>query len=208
MAYCEQCGAQTVNGVCPNCGAAAYQNSASYAQPAPANQNNGFVSPDEKVICTIGNGYAQNFFAGGVLKKGFAALTNKRFYFNGRVYTGIGFKMLKTKQIIDLETISGTCVLRRSNLIAWMFFAALWLLFSIGWFVSSISPAAGWGIIPLLLAVIFVVCGIFSIKYTLCVEYTGGRMAFTVGFSHFNECQNFMQQLHLAKEKLIKEKQL
>lgn len=52
-----------------------------------------FVDQSESIVATIGNNYLQNFLMGGKVERGVGVLTQKRFYYKGKNYTGQGKDM-------------------------------------------------------------------------------------------------------------------
>ena len=81
---CPACGTQLINGVCPRCTNAQMM--------AAQNRNDArftrlFMSPDEKVVATLGNNYLENYLYNGSIKKGSAVVSDKRAYFYGTSYT-------------------------------------------------------------------------------------------------------------------------
>ena len=71
-----------------------------------------FVSPKEKFVCSLGNGYIQNFIANGFVNKGFAVVSDKRVYFNGKTYEvrNTRLKALSESRTVDLKDVTGTGV--------------------------------------------------------------------------------------------------
>lgn len=125
--FCTICGTELVNGACPNCLRAQtapqyrqpntqYQPQTQYQQlvvnvdPNDERFKSFFMSPKEKFVCALGNGYLMNFLAGGFLGNGFAVISDKRVYFKGKSYE-VGEKKLKvrtTASTVDLKDVTGT----------------------------------------------------------------------------------------------------
>lgn len=134
--FCTKCGAELINGACPNCSeaqqAVQYQQPmAEYQQPQVQYQEQNyqsqqqpfvevdpnderfksfFMNPKEKFVCALGNGYLLNFLAHRSLNTGFAVVSDKRVYFKGKAYE-IGMGKLKSKSVsstVDLKDVTGT----------------------------------------------------------------------------------------------------
>lgn len=134
--FCTRCGAELINGACPNCSGA--QPVVQYQQPtaqyqqldAQYQQQNYqyqqqpvvevdpnderfktfFMNPKEKFVCALGNGYLMNFLAGGFLGNGFAVVSDKRVYFKGRAFE-FGENKFNVKTVtstVDLKDVTGT----------------------------------------------------------------------------------------------------
>lgn len=69
-----------------------------------------FVSPDEKYIASLGNGYIMNYLANKSAKKGFAFITDKRVYFKGSCLSGTGKHLVKSNEerTVDVKNITGS----------------------------------------------------------------------------------------------------
>ena len=69
-----------------------------------------FVSPDEKYIASLGNGYIMNYLTNNSINKGFTFITDKRVYFKGSCLSGTGKKLVKTdeERTIDVKNITGS----------------------------------------------------------------------------------------------------
>lgn len=81
------------------------------------------MSPNEKLVATLGNNYIQNYLHNGSVRNGFAVVSDKRAYFYGTSYT-ISYnskgkpRATKTNrsQVVDLKDITGTGFKRTSNI--------------------------------------------------------------------------------------------
>lgn len=70
-----------------------------------------FVDPTETVVTELGEGFIKNFLAGNGLSKGFATVTQKRFYAKGNNYrlTDKGhIRKYSEECAVDLKDINGT----------------------------------------------------------------------------------------------------
>lgn len=69
-----------------------------------------FVSPDEKYIASLGNGYIMNYLANKSTKKGFAFITDKRVYFKGSCLNRVGKLLIKKNEekSVDVKNITGS----------------------------------------------------------------------------------------------------
>ena len=117
---CPACGMQLINGVCPRCTnaqmmAAQNRNDAKFTRL--------FMSPNEKLVATLGNNYIQNYLHNGSVRNGFAVVSDKRAYFYGTSYTisynGRGnpnANKMSRSQVVDLKDVTGSGFIRMVNI--------------------------------------------------------------------------------------------
>ena len=103
--FCTKCGTALVNGACPKC-SQARQNSHT------DKFKHFFMNPKEQFVCALGNGYIQNFLANGYVGNGFAVVSDKRVYFNGKTYEVHNSRLKATSEsrTVDLKDVTGTGV--------------------------------------------------------------------------------------------------
>lgn len=103
--YCTKCGTELVNGACPKCSQAQHTGNAEKFKQF-------FMNPKEQFVCALGNGYIQNYLAGGFVGKGFAVVSDKRVYFNGKTYEVHNSRLKATSEsrTVDLKDVTGTGV--------------------------------------------------------------------------------------------------
>lgn len=91
------------------------------------------IDPQEQKIAVMGSSYLDSLLHGGVLRKGFGILTDKRFYFKGKCFTKALGRRVKVDQeyTVNLEnvTASGFVYIQRYWLLV---LAILSLVFGIG----------------------------------------------------------------------------
>ena len=232
--YCTQCGTRLVNGVCPNCSSSQtapqyqqpntqyqQQNYQNQQPPVEINPNDErfksfFMSPKEKFVCALGNGYLMNFLAGWFLGKGFAVVSDKRVYFKGTTFE-LGEKKITRRtasSTVDLKDVTGTEV-RTVN-----FFALLamgWGLLALGVFsfimmfaVTEPDTSGAWafgtvGGTFLVLSLVFVLVYKLSRKTLLAINYAGGCIAFDINWYPRQEGDNFQKMLRIAKDNAVEE---
>jgi hypothetical protein len=164
-----------------------------------------FFSADEKEICSVGTGYIANYVSGGGISRAGATLTNKRVYFSGSTFY-IDVKgdpvQLKQRKVINTRDITGTSYLF-FNPINYVIYAALTALGGVG---SMLFFGGTAGVIGLMISL--VIAGILGVKYYLAcltlisIEYAGGSIAFDVRWIQPHEQDNFIRNVHLAKDAL------
>ncbi|MCL2198071.1 MAG: hypothetical protein FWB80_04030 [Defluviitaleaceae bacterium] len=162
-----------------------------------------FFSKNEQEICSIGTGYVANFVSGGGADRAGATLTNKRVYFSGSTFF-IDAKgdpvQLKQRKVINTCDITGTSYLF-FNPINYVIFAAITVLGGISSVLFFGGAASLIGLV-----VSLVVAGIMGVKYYLgrltliSIEYAGGSIAFDVRWIQPHEQDNFIRNVHLAKD--------
>jgi hypothetical protein len=216
-AFCNRCGGGLIDGVCPKCADAAYNPIPQARQADPSARFRGFfMSPKEKLVCTLGNTYVQSFLSGGGATKGFSVVSDKRVYFRGTTFWVEGKKIRKMQEskTVDLKDVTGTSVTFVSN--PWM--PLLGGFISFFSFVLLMIVAVG-GVYDQGLAVMFIIGGVlglligisFIIAYfmtrinLLKVEYAGGCIGFDIRWFPMQEAETYQKQLRLAKDKAIEE---
>lgn len=142
--YCEKCGTELIDGVCPKCVQSATKSGNRYE----GKFKNMFMSPNEKLVAVLGNSYIENFFQNGSVKNGFAVVSDKRAYFQGNNYYIIHDAKGKKKVIrnqqsrtVDLKDVTGTGTDSYAN-IAWKIVGYVALVLLIIQFLLIISQIA------------------------------------------------------------------
>ena len=84
------------------------QNCAPSGGAAPQKSASILVDQSESIVSTIGSNYLQNFLTGGTVSKGVGILTQKRFYYKGRNFSGSGKDMKVTTEegVVSIEDIT------------------------------------------------------------------------------------------------------
>lgn len=169
-----------------------------------------FFSPDEHQICTIGTGYLANTISGAGSKRAGATLTNKRVYFSGSVYSLNNkgrFVSIKQRKIVNNRDITGTgYVFYRPLHYIWWSILSLVLGFFGTAYLANQSSSEEASFIALVFG--FILFIVFLITYftkrmtLLCVEYAGGNIAFDVLWIQKHEQDDFIRNIHLAKDNL------
>lgn len=207
---CPACGMQLINGVCPRCTnaqmmAAQNRNDAKFTRL--------FMSPNEKLVATLGNNYIQNYLHNGSVRNGFAVVSDKRAYFYGTSYTisynGRGnpnANKMSRSQVVDLKDVTGSGFIRMVNIgyaiLAWALVIisifGIMLLYDI-----EEGLAVIWGLAALS-ALLFLIYKYYDNKLSLIsIQYAGGEIAFDIRWFSGQEINNFHQQLRLAKDKAV-----
>ena len=214
--FCTKCGTQLVDGICPNCSGKQYapqsQQSVS-AERQDKNFKDVFINPKEKFVCSLGNDYIQNFFAGGLLNRGYAIVSDKRFYFKGKGYeiNGNKINVKKTESTVDLRDITGTEVRTFSNiaLLIWgvfIFFAPILLSAVFPTFSVSLDSASGWIFLAVyvgVLTILFIGYGA-SRKTVLTIMFGGGGISVPLKWYSSRESEDFQRMLRLTKDNVIR----
>ena len=92
-----------------------------------------FMNPKETYVCSLGNGYIQNYLAGGFVGKGLAVVSDKRVYFNGKTYEVRNSRLKATSEsrTVDLKDVTGTGVRAIKYPLLWRVAAAIGVMFLI-----------------------------------------------------------------------------
>lgn len=166
--------------------------------------NGAFVDQSESVVATIGSSYLQNYLTGGGVGKGIGILTQKRFYYKGRNFAGVGKEAKSTTEegVVSIEDISFT-KLSHTRHIGAIIRGVLCLL---GLLVAkSMELEGNWAIlIPLLiLGALASFVQFFITRNTLfVVAFPGGNFAFDVHYYPISDIRDFQRQLHLLKDRI------
>ena len=207
---CPACGTQLINGVCPRCTnaqmmAAQNRNDAKFTRL--------FMSPDEKLVATLGNNYIQNYLHNGSVRNGFAVVSDKRAYFYGTSYTisynGRGnpnANKMSRSQVVDLKDVTGSGFIRMVNIgyavLAWALVIISIFLIMLLYDIEE-GLAVIWGLAALS-AILFLIYQYYDNKLSLIsIQYAGGEIAFDIRWFSGQEINNFHQQLRLAKDKAV-----
>lgn len=129
--FCMKCGTELIDGVCPKC----VQGEAKPINRSEEKFRNVFMSPNERLVAVLGNSYLENFFQNGSYKNGFAVISDKRVYFQGKNYyvshdEDGRTQIIKNQQsrTVDLKDITGTRTDSYANK-TWLIWACVSLIF-------------------------------------------------------------------------------
>lgn len=207
---CPACGTQLINGVCPRCTNAQMM--------AAQNRNDArftrlFMSPNEKLVATLGNNYIQNYLHNGSVRNGFAVVSDKRAYFYGTSYTisynGRGnpnANKMSRSQVVDLKDVTGSGFIRMVNIgyaiLAWaLVIISIFLIMLLYDIEEGLAVIGGF---TALSALLFLIYQYYDNKLSLIsIQYAGGEIAFDIRWFSGQEINNFHQQLRLAKDKAV-----
>lgn len=207
---CPACGMQLINGVCPRCTNAQMM--------AAQNRNDArftrlFMSPNEKLVATLGNNYIQNYLHNGSVRNGFAVVSDKRAYFYGTSYTisynGRGnpnANKMSRSQVVDLKDVTGSGFIRMVNIgyavLAWaLVIISIFLIMLLYDIEEGLAVIGG---LAALSAILFLIYQYYDNKLSLIsIQYAGGEIAFDIRWFSGQEINNFHQQLRLAKDKVV-----
>lgn len=207
---CPACGMQLINGVCPRCTNAQMM--------AAQNKNDArftrlFMSPNEKLVATLGNNYIQNYLHNGSVRNGFAVVSDKRAYFYGTSYTisynGRGnpnANKMSCSQVVDLKDVTGSGFIRMVNIgyavLAWaLVIISIFLIMLLYDIEEGLAVIGG---LAALSALLFLIYQYYDNKLSLIsIQYAGGEIAFDIRWFSGQEINNFHQQLRLAKDKAV-----
>ena len=207
---CPACGMQLINGVCPRCTnaqmmAAQNRNDAKFTRL--------FMSPNEKLVATLGNNYIQNYLHNGSVRNGFAVVSDKRAYFYGTSYTisynGRGnpnANKMSRSQVVDLKDVTGSGFIRMVNIgyaiLAWaLVIISIFLIMLLYDIEEGLAVIVG---LAALSTILFLIYQYYDNKLSLIsIQYAGGEIAFDVKWFSGQEINNFHQQLRLAKDKAV-----
>lgn len=164
-------------------------------------KNGAFIDQSETVVAAIGSGYLQSYLTGGGVGKGIGILTQKRFYYKGRNFSGGGkdAKYTTEEGVVSIEDVTFTKFSHTRHiglLIMGIFFALIGIVLlgeSVPKSISFLGPL-------FLLAALAGVVMFFVNRHTLfVVSFPGGDFAFDISCYPITDIRDFQRQLHLLK---------
>lgn len=170
-------------------------------EAAPQKGASILVDQSERIVSTIGSNYLQNFLSDGTVEKGVGILTQKRFYYKGKNFSGAGkdTKSATEEGIVSIEDITFTKFTH--------FRHTGFLVFAILLTVAAIALLAMLSNFTLIMATISLTAAIpFYILYFVkrqtlfLVAFSGGGFAFDIRWYPISDIRDFQRQLHLLKD--------
>lgn len=163
--------------------------------------NKVFIDSEEQVVDYIGSNCLQHFLAGGDVSEGIGVLTQMRFYYKGKNYSG-DVKQLKSiteEGVVSIEDITFTKFIystRPGFLIASIFVALFTLIVAYfkDYYWEQIFS------IGLPVSLMFIMVYGFKRKLLFEVSFPGGSFSFDISAYHISEVRDFQRQLHLLKD--------
>lgn len=170
----------------------------------PKGRNSIFVDQSESIVSTIGMNYLQNFLSGGAVEKGVGVLTQKRFYYKGKNFSGAGkdTKSATEEGIVSIEDITFTKFTHFRHT-GFLVFAVLLTLVGM---VLMMTPAAPISFAILIAAVPFYILYFVKRESMFLVAFPGGGFAFDIRWYPISDIQDFQRQLHLLKDHIKEER--
>lgn len=174
---------------------------------APRGMDSIFVDQSESIVASIGSNYLQNFLSGGNVEKGVGVLTQKRFYYKGRNFSGSGKEMQSTTEegIVSIDDITYTKFAHTRNIgtLIMAFFLAAVGLFCVLWLAGyggggDVVGFGGLGLIAV--AVFFVIRFFVNRKSLFVISFPGGSFGFDIRWYPISDIRDFQRQLHLLKD--------
>ena len=164
----------------------------------PKGRNSIFVDQSESNVSTIGTNYLQNFLSGGAVEKGVGVLTQKRFYYKGKNFSGAGkdIKSATEEGIVSIEDITFTkfTYFRHAG------FLAFAVLLTVASLVLVMFPVLPLFPIFFIAAVPFYILYFVKRESMFLVALPGGGFAFDIRWYPISDIQDFQRQLHLLKD--------
>ena len=202
--FCSSCGNELVNGICPQC-----SKSTPVRNPQTVNEsgtvfNPFFADQNENYVCSLGNGYIQDFLKSGSSRRGFAVASDERLYFNGKTYN-INDKKYRADngaKSVDLKDITEISIKSAGSPgLLVMFIACVALVFM---FTATSGNFLFCALMTLISAVPLLgyLLGYLATKKTFCViHHYGGCIALDTKRYSKEEQDQFINLLSIAVEK-------
>lgn len=208
---CNNCGSEVPNGsaFCKHCGIQFSQrntnedllgdetNSGNTADKTPRT----FINQDEYEIARMGNGYISNSLYGSLAAQNIS-LTNRRVYFQGKLYdfTGRTAHKVEVNEIVNVEDITGVRIQTIKNIMALIW---AWVLLLVG-VMSLITQGGGMDspVGAVLLVGAAIALGIYFLSkhtYLVC-EYAGGIIGTRLVLGSVNKARDFQKAVFTVKD--------
>jgi len=166
----------------------------------PMKGSSALVDQGEQIVATIGSNYLQSYLSGGGVGKGIGVLTQKRFYYKGKNFSGKGKGMTSTTEegVVSLEDITFTRF-TFTRPIGLLVFA---ILLAVGGLVTVIADSDLLMVAAILWAASLLFFVIYFVnRHTLfLISFPGGGFAFDVHYYPIADIRDFQRQLHLLKD--------
>lgn len=153
--------------------------------------SNTFIDQSETIVSTIGSSYLQNFLSGGSVEKGVGVLTQNRFYYKGRNFSGSGkaTKSITEEGVVSIEDIT---------------FTRFTYARPIGFLIVAILVTIVGGIAVLgigaLASIPFYIKYFISRQTLFQICFHGGDFSFDIRWYPIADILDFQRQLHLLKD--------
>ena len=223
MLTCQKCGWQDPSAnFCEKCGGTMFEvlGSEVGAQGAQSGAEKKFLKffmePTEQFICALGNNFLQNFLTNGGIRKGFAAVSDKRVYFKGSCFSSDGgkYKLVQEERVVDVKDVTGTGytrILRLSVLFkaliplpVFLFLALIASLMSpalLGEVSSALTFAQFLFSVSPIINIVIAIAVYLSKRLNLFeIQFAGGKIAFDTKWYDKSEVDDFQRQIRLAKD--------
>lgn len=205
--FCEKCGAELIDGVCPKC----VKSENVQASKLETKFKGFFMSPQEKLVTILGNSYLESFFHNGSVTKGFVVASDKRVYFQGKKYyiNEVGdIEETHNSRIVDLRDVIGTGFDSFADK-SWIFHGIIMGI--IFFFICcAIFANEAWEKGPLIIAGFFLLATLYcffqyqrSKLSLIIIQYAGGNIGYKLKWFQKQEIELFQKQLRLAKDKVV-----
>ena len=159
------------------------------------------VDQSESIVSTIGSNYLQNFLSGGTVSKGVGVLTQRRFYYKGRNFSGSGKDMKVTTEegVVSIEDITFSNFFYTRNigaLVVGLLLAVVGAFCTL--FLGGYGSIGGLGLLGV--AAFLLVNFFVSRKSLFIVSFPGGSFGFDIRYYPISDIRDFQRQLHLLKD--------
>lgn len=167
-----------------------------------APKNSMFIDQSENIVAAIGSGYLQSYLTGGGVGKGIGILTQKRFYYKGRNFAGMGKEAKHTTEegVVSIEDITFT-KFSHTRYIGQLIMGVLFALIGLVIITKPVPESVSFLGPLFLLAALAGVVMFFVNRHTLfVVSFPGGSFAFDIHYYPITDIRDFQRQLHLLKD--------
>lgn len=162
--------------------------------------DNIFVDQDESMTAVIGTNYLQSFLSGGSVSNAVGVLTQKRFYYKGRNFSGEGKAMKSTTEegVVSIEDITFTMFSHTQHIGALIFAIFLTVVGACFFIGEDIGLAIG--MILLVAAVPFYIMFFVNRQTLFKISFPGGSFGFDIRYYPISDIRDFQRQIHLLKD--------
>ena len=205
--FCKNCGRECKDGIkfCSGCGT--YIGGGDEGKESLASgalYESVFIEKDEELLGKMGNGYDDVLFGNSKTKEVGGLLTNKRLYIKGRMAIfATGKKMTKlviTEKVLNLEDLVSVET-QFPSVKGYMYSSVVFIASAIVLLFLDFDGTLGTlAVFYLLYGVVVLLIAAFRGKEKqFAIEYTNGKIVFSVGKKHNEEAEGFLRKIHEAR---------
>lgn len=161
-----------------------------------------FVSKDEYEVASLGDSYLKSAISSFKIKKSYACISNKRFYFEGTNFylSNQSIERRYEEIAVNIKDISSANFFTYRNPLVMLCVFVEWFVVGIFSIASVVSGDYSYTLIPLLLLCITLFYYFNKPKQFFKVTYPGGSFTFDTKWYSDIEMRNFQKAIHKIQD--------